>query len=238
MQLNIKFGRRIRDWIHTIILLVVVILLKSFLFEQCFVPTGSMLPTIVPGDIILATKYDYGYSTNCFWPIGWAKKGAKVIFAKEPERGDIVIVKCECEGLWGSIFKQSLIKRLVGLPGDRMQFVDGKLFINGLMADREICEGATNTYIETLPQGKKFKVISRSDVEPYNSDPFYLPQGKYFLLGDNRDNSSDSRYELGYVSREQIVAKAKFVLLRTNKTINPLSWSIRESMKTLDGKVH
>lgn len=217
-----------------VLVLLLIIAVKSFLAEHCFIPTGSMMPTILPGDIILATKYDYGYSANSLWPIKLPVKSNKVLFSSKPERGDIIIIKTSADGLFGKIFGKPLIKRLIGLPGDKVQFINGMLFINDISVKKDFLSATESDvkYGETLSEGKKYAILEKG-ASTYNSPVFRVPDEKYFFLGDNRDNSADSRYSLGSVNREQLVAKAKCILLRTNKSINPLRWDLRDSLKTL-----
>jgi signal peptidase I len=217
-----------------VLILLLIIALKSFLGEHCFIPTGSMMPTIMPGDIILATKYDYGYSINSLWPIKLPMKSNKVLFSSKPERGDIIIIRTSGEGLFDRIFGKPLIKRLVGLPGDKLQFINGMLFINDIAVSKDFVSADDGgvKYKETLPEGKNYIMLENGD-GAYNSAIFHVPDQQYFFLGDNRDNSADSRYSLGSVNREQLVAKAKCILLRTNKSINPLNWCLKSSLKSL-----
>lgn len=218
-------------------ILLLIAALKSFLIEHYLVPSGSMLPNIVPGDIILATKYDYGYSGNSLWPV--RLDSSRVVFASEPKRGEIIIIRDRSHGLTGRIFGTRLIKRLVGLPGDKLQFINGMLFINDVAADKELLgvEGTEAEYEEKLPGGTRY-VVLENGLGSSNSEVFHVPNGQYFFLGDNRGNSADSRGSLGYVPRECLVAKAKYVLLRTNKSINPLKWCLKKSLTKLECKVN
>ncbi len=214
------------------LLLLIVVFTRSLVFEFFRIPTGSMEPTIAPGDFILATKYDYGYSTYSAWPLRLPEKTfSQRIYAKIPARGDVVVIRSE----------PRLIKRLIGLPGDKIQFINNKLFINGVAAKKEFLHSFINkagliehSYRETI--GNRSYTIYETEKRPsshINSQIYLVPQQCYFLIGDNRDNSADSRGHLGYVPEKLLVAKAKFVIISTSNSFNPTNWQIKRFFTNL-----
>ncbi len=224
----------IKKWKFFILLLLIVIFARSLVFEFFFVPTGSMRPTINPGDFIFATKYDYGYSTYSAWPFRLPEKTfSSRIFTKPPARGDIVVIRRKNE--------PRLIKRLVGLPGDKIQFINGKMFINNVAIKKEFLEPLISqnknlrfAYRETLD--KNSYTLYEEEVRPQqhlNSRTYFVPTKCYFLLGDNRDNSADSRAALGCVPEKFLIAKAKFVIAATNNSFDPRNWSFKRFFTNL-----
>jgi len=222
------------NWKSLSAMLVVVVMLRSFVFGLCFVPTGSMMPTINPGDLVFVTNYDYGYSTYSLWPFAVTDKifdGR--IYAKAPARGDIVVIRRKNE--------PRLLKRLIGLPKDKIQFANGKMLVNDVVVQKEFLgsfianDGTiTHRYKEVL-DGKSYTTHEK-DKRPedhINSKIYLVPNGHYFLLGDNRDNSADSRSELGCVSQNLLIAKARLVLIPTAKSFNPKNWNISRFFTSL-----
>ena len=189
---------------------------RTVAFEPFNIPSGSMIPTLLIGDYLFVSKYSYGYSRHSM-PFSIGPGGGR-IFERMPERGDVVVFKKPPEA------KIDYIKRVVGLPGDRIQVKGGILFINGTPVERQRIEDFIERdrdgnifralqYIETLPNGKKHRIIeSHGDTGPADNTPEYkVPEGHYFMMGDNRDNSADSRFlsEVGYVPAENLVGRAE-----------------------------
>lgn len=196
--------------------------LVTLLFAVFHIPSESMQPSLQVGDRVLVSKFSYGYSRHSL-PLGlgyvlpesWSGR----IFGSTPERGDVVVVRDPGQGI-------NLIKRVIGLPGDRIEMRDGRLFINGdriprtpagtvRYRDRSGVVVQAAVYTETLPGGVEHTIYERSD--NYSLDdvgPFVVPENNLFLMGDNRDASADSRVALGlgYVHRDEVVGEAVTVL--------------------------
>ena len=193
---------------------------SSFLFEPFNIPSGSMVPTLLVGDYLFVSKSSYGYSRYSF-PLSVVPFGGR-IFAKNPERGDVAVFRQPNEtGI-------SFIKRIVGLPGDRIQVKGGVLHINNISVKRTYMGLATATngfttlnfkvYEETLPNGSSHLIQERSDNDAYdNTAEYQVPQGHYFMMGDNRDNSRDSRTTaVGMVPFENLIGRADFLFFSHN----------------------
>ena len=193
---------------------------RSLLFEPFNIPSGSMIPTLLVGDYLFVSKYSYGYSRYSF-PFGVAPFDGR-IFESQPERGDV------------AVFRQpknetvAFIKRIVGLPGDRIQVTDGVLRINDVPVIRSKKGFATATdgynvikfvvYEETLPNGRSYVIQERSDNDMLDNTSVYeVPPGHYFMMGDNRDNSRDSRAaSVGMVPAENLIGRAERLFFSHN----------------------
>ncbi len=198
------------------------VLIRTFLFEPFSIPSGSMKPTLLVGDYLFVNKPAYGYSRYSF-PFGLAPLTGRV-WDKEPRRGDVIVFVVP-----GDSYKD-YIKRLIGLPGDTIQMRGGRLFINGELVEREARgvekvvgqdgeDQPLTTYVETLPDGVTHEIYEESDSEPLdNTPPYTVPDGHYFMMGDNRDNSGDSRvmHIVGFVPYENLVGRADFTFFSTN----------------------
>jgi signal peptidase I len=189
---------------------------RTVLFEPFNIPSGSMIPTLLIGDYLFVSKYAYGYSRYSM-PFGIGPGGGRIL-EKQPERGDVVVFKKPTEN------KVDYIKRVVGLPGDRIQMISGILYINGTAVERKRIEDFVERdrdgniirapqYVETLPNGHSHRIIEFfGDNGPAdNTREYVVPPGHYFMMGDNRDNSADSRFlgEVGYVPAENLVGRAE-----------------------------
>jgi signal peptidase I len=204
------------ETIRTIIYAVLIaIVVRTFAYEPFNIPSGSMKPTLLIGDYLFVSKTSYGYSRHSF-PFSWPVFSGR-IWSAPVERGDVVVFKLPSDG------KTDYIKRIVGLPGDRLQMKGGILYINDQPVQREpigewVDEDGTGfkEYIETLPNGVRHRIIERSDDGPYdNTDVYVVPAGHYFGMGDNRDNSADSRANVGYIPEENLVGRASFLFYST-----------------------
>ncbi|MGB4107719.1 MAG: signal peptidase I [Alphaproteobacteria bacterium] len=205
-----------------IIAVVLALLIRSFLYEPFNIPSGSMKPTLEIGDYLFVNKPAYGYSRYSF-PFGIVPISGR-LWAAEPKRGDVIVFKLP------SNTHIDYIKRVIGLPGDRIQVRSGRLYINdelvpreplGMVKEDEPPEGpvAMVEYLETLPGGVIHRIYEESDDEILDdTGVFEVPDGHYFMMGDNRDNSQDSRVTgmVGFVPLENIVGEADFIFFSTN----------------------
>ncbi len=202
---------------------VIALLIRTFLFEPFNIPSTSMKPTLLVGDYLFVYKPSYGYSRYSF-PFGLAPIEGRM-WGKEPERGDIIVFALPKAGI-------NLIKRLVGLPGERIQVKKGRLYINGEIVPRQFvrvfdedkgpAEGMVKTYeyLETLPGGVVHTIYEEGDDKTYDdTEEYTVPEDHYFMMGDNRDNSQDSRVQemAGYVPFEYFVGRADFLFFSTNQ---------------------
>ena len=199
--------------------LLIAGVIRSFIFQPFNIPSGSMEGTLLVGDYLFVSKAAYGYSRYSF-PFGAIPFSGRFM-ASTPTRGDVVVFKFPGDN------STDYIKRLVGLPGDRIQMKDGVLYINDKavpkvkVADYVEDFGGqphhVNQYRETLPNGVAYDVLDRDtqgDLD--NTQVFVVPEGHYFMMGDNRDNSSDSRASVGYVPFENFVGKAEIIFFSTD----------------------
>ena len=203
---------------------LIAIVIRTVAFEPFNIPSGSMLPTLLVGDYLFVSKYSYGYSKHSL-PFGLGFFSARVL-ERQPERGDVVVFKLPRDN------STDFIKRVVGLPGDRIQLRDGILYINEKAVRRERIEDffiedrfgnsrAVTQYVETMSNGVRYRTL---DVNPPNASDntrvFTVRAGHYFMMGDNRDNSLDSRFAsgVGQVPAENLVGRAEVLFFSTNGT--------------------
>ena len=218
--------------------LVIAIATRSLLIQPFYIPSSSMEPNLLVGDRIFVTKYSYGYSKHSFPFSPPIFKGR--IMHKNPERGDIVVFKTPADN------RTDYIKRLVGLPGDKVQFISSNLYINSsevmksrLSTNDIIFCGKKKidvfTFEELLPNGKKFITVYSKEYTFQNSDPFIIPKNHYFFLGDNRDCSKDSRFlsSVGYVHKDNLVGKAQFIFFSSDRSIGSIFsfWKWNKSLR-------
>jgi signal peptidase I len=195
---------------------VIALSIRTFLFEPFNIPSGSMFPTLLVGDYLFVEKYSYGYSQYSF-PFGLVRFKGRLM-ESVPERGDIAVFRQPKQP------KIDYIKRLVGLPGDRIQVRDGLLFVNDKPVVREYVGpeqledtgrlASYSKYIETLPNELKHYIYEVSDNMPLDdTQEFTVPEGHYFAMGDNRDGSLDSRVQdqVGFIPAENLVGRAAFI---------------------------
>lgn len=199
--------------------ILIALMVRTFAFEPFNIPSGSMIPTLLVGDYLFVSKFSYGYSKHSM-PFSLPIIPGRV-FESEPERGDVVVFKLPSDT------SQDYIKRVIGLPGDTVQVKEGRLYINNKMVERERIEdyiltdgggrsAAVPQYIETLPNGRVHRILEMfGDQGPSdNTEAFTVPEGHFFMMGDNRDNSADSRAfaaRFRFVPIENLVGRAEFL---------------------------
>ena len=207
-----------------IIALFFALIIRSIFIQPFYIPSSSMEPNLLIGDRLFVTKYSYGYSKHSF-PFSPPIINGR-LFSKKPKVGDVIVFKTPADN------RTDYIKRLIGLPGDNIQFINGDLFVNNNQIlksrisknDIIYCGKQTieiNTYEEKLSNGKTHNTVYLKNYSFQNSDAFIVPAKHYFFLGDNRDCSKDSRYlsSVGYVSHENLVGNATIIFF-SNDTVS------------------
>ncbi|CCD94787.1 Signal peptidase I (SPase I) (Leader peptidase I) [Bradyrhizobium sp. ORS 375] len=222
-------GETVRVVVHALLIALVI---RTFLFQPFNIPSGSMKATLLVGDYLFVSKYSYGYSHFSIPQSPNIFSGR--IFGSEPRRGDIVVFRLPKDT------EIDYIKRVIGLPGDRIQMRDGLLYINDVPVQRErlsdfVGEDPCGTadsiarvkrWKETLPNGVSYETLDCFDHGPYDStDPYIVPPGNFFMMGDNRDNSTDSRVPaaVGYVPFENIIGRAQMIFFSIRE--NEHAWA-------------
>ncbi len=209
------------DTVKTVVYAVLIaILIRTVWFEPFKIPSGSMYPTLYVGDYLFVSKYSYGYSKHSL-PLSLPLFEGR-IWESAPERGDVVVFKFPQDN------RTDYIKRVIGLPGDKIKLKEGRLYINGSEVERHQSDDfvlRTDTgnaeryrqYEEILPNGVKHKILEISDHEMHDDfDEIEVPKGNYFMMGDNRDRSDDSRVNVGFVPAENLEGKARFLFFSHN----------------------
>ena len=233
---------------------IAVVLFRSFVFAPFYIPSESMLPRLLNGDYLLLAKWPYGFSRRSL-PFGVPLLPEKRVLASDPARGDVVVFKAPAH------FEEDWIKRVIGLPGDTVQMKDGQLVLNNVpvpkvrISDFEVtvspntrcyssqfmakrADGADvcryPRFTETLPGGKSYDVLDLNNSNPKDTtDPVVVPEGSVFLMGDNRDNSEDSRYPaspdggIGLVPIDNLLGRATVMMWSTDggaEWLKPWTW--------------
>ena len=219
--------------------LIIAIFIRSIFIQPFYIPSSSMEPNLLVGDRLFVTKYSYGYSKHSF-PFSPNLFKGRIMFS-EPKRGDVIVFKTPADN------RTDYIKRLIGLPGDEIQFIDGSLYVNNnqiiktLVSSTDVifCGNQSikvNTFEEKLPNGKKYKATYRKEYSFQNSDKFLIPENHFFFLGDNRDCSKDSRFlsEVGYVHKNNLVGKAQILFFSSDYKIGSILkfWQWKEILRT------
>ena len=218
--------------------LIIAVIIRSLLIQPFYIPSSSMEPNLLVGDRLFVTKYTYGYSKHSF-PFSPPFFNGRIIFNK-PKRGDVVVFKTPADN------RTDYIKRLIGLPGDQIQFIESNLYVNNSEIiksivsknDKIFCGQNTinvNTFEEVLPNEKKYTAVYLKQYPFQNSDPFRVPDDHYFFLGDNRDCSKDSRFltSVGYVHKNNLVGKAQFIFFSSDKSVGSIFsfWKWNKSLR-------
>jgi signal peptidase I len=224
------------ETIKTLVYAVAIaIVIRTFLYEPFNIPSGSMVPTLLVGDYLFVSKFSYGYSRYSL-PFGLPLISGRAFF-RAPHRGDVIVFKYPRDP------STDYIKRLIGLPGDKIQVIEGTVYINDVPVKRTRTDSFVDPetgvlrqqFVETLPNGVQHPILlaprdyptppkrcddpkeESRDME--NTCPFIVPPAHYFMMGDNRDNSADSRDPssgVGYVPAENLVGHAEFIFFSTN----------------------
>jgi len=219
--------------------LIIALLIRSFLFQPFYIPSSSMEPNLLIGDRLFVSKYSYGYSRHSlpFSPKIFDDR----FLEKTPIRGDVIVFKTPADN------RTDYIKRLIGLPGDVIQFIDKNLYINESKIIREKINKHSKIncgnvqieadfYLETLPNGKKYVAAYNRDGTMTNSDKFIVPENYYFFMGDNRDCSKDSRFlsSVGYVNFNNLVGKAQLIFFSNDRKKGHFFkfWRWKQSIRT------
>jgi signal peptidase I len=211
-------------------IVLIALIFRAFLFQSYNIPSGSMLKNLLVGDYIFVSKYTYGYSKHSL-PFSIPLIPNR-IFSSNPVRGDVVVFKLPSDG------KTDYIKRVIGMPGDKVQIINGEVYINnqrlsykeiGIYEDNNLINrkrktlGCRNEKLkileETLPNGKSYNILD-SDITSYadNTGIYNVPEGHFFVMGDNRDNSQDSRYikSVGFIPFDNLVGRAELIFFSWN----------------------
>lgn len=212
------------ELVKTVVYAVLIALVvRSLAFEPFNIPSSSMKPTLLIGDYLFVSKFSYGYSRHSF-PLSLPPFEGRVLGAV-PERGDVVVFKLPSDG------RTDYIKRVIGLPGDRVQVRRGQLYLNGEVVPRQRLGTFSDDfrsrsdcaepilYRETLPGGRGHEILDCPNPALLDNTPlFTVPDAHVFVMGDNRDNSQDSRYAgVGFVPVENLVGEAQMIFFSTNQ---------------------
>lgn len=218
----------VKEFVKSIaVALAIVMTIRTFAFEFFHVPTPSLVPTVLVGDFLFVPKFSYGYSKHSF-PFSLPLFEGRIFYDTKPKRGDIAVFRLPKDP--GTFY----VKRVIGEPGDEVQMIQGRLHINGKelalrpIEDFTYEDNAGETpvsvpqFMETLPEGMEHKIIQINPGSRWdNTEAYHVPAGHYFMMGDNRQGSWDSRDldHLGYVPEEYFVGRAVRIVFSTKARI-------------------
>ncbi len=233
----------------------IALVIRIFLFQPFNIPSGSMIPTLLVGDYLFVSKYSYGYSRYSF-PFGIDLFSGRILNS-QPDRGDVIVFKTPTDN------STDYIKRLVGLPGDRIQMIGGVLNINGVPVKRERAPDlvedtkcgpnqVVHVYREILPNGRSYLTQKLSETCRFgrfgaadDTEVFVVPPKHYFMMGDNRDDSADSRFSIGngvgYVPEENLVGRARILFFSIEEDASwfaPWRWPLEIRWSRLGNVIH
>lgn len=223
--MDAEFKNKAKDEVKgTIVAILIALVIRTFLFQPFTIPSGSMYPTLMIGDFLFASKYPYGYSSKSFL-LGIPNFQGRVFEVGKPKVGEIVIFNNPKQT------HMDFIKRCVGVSGDKVQMRGGYLYINGVKSEVEYVDMYSYTdqygrvevakrYMETMPNGVKHYILKKFDFgtgSHDNTEEFVVPEGHYFMMGDNRDGSQDSRFldKVGYIPSASIIGRAELLFFST-----------------------
>ncbi len=225
-------GRFYESWTFLIVVCIAVpLFLRSVAYAPFHIPSGSMKPNLLVGDYLFVSKFAYGYSRYSF-PLG-IKFFEGRMMNTDPSRGDVIVFRMPTDT------KVDYIKRLIGLPGDTVQMIEGRLYLNGRLVPKERVDDFVEEqedgslrriprYRETLPEGLAYYVLDEDSHGRLDTTPLYrVPEGHYFFMGDNRDNSQDSRVQnlVGFVPGDNLVGRAELIFFSNSGTLwKPFKW--------------
>ena len=231
---------KIIDNIKTLLVaLIIAILIRSLLFQPFYIPSSSMEPTLLVGDRIFVSKYTYGYSKHSF-PFSPPLLKNRVFYSK-PNYGDLVVFKTPSDN------RTDFIKRLIGFPGDEVQFKNGDLFINNKLINKSKISNRSDIrcadknievseFNEEILNKKNYNVVYKIKGSMINTDIYKVPNNHFFFLGDNRDCSSDSRFlsNVGYVHKNNLVGKARIIFFSNDTKVSSVLkfWKWNKSFRT------
>ena len=235
MKTKKTLAANIKEWI---VVLSTFIVISCFLFQPFKIPSGSMIPTLLVGDFLIVNKFCYGYSNDSFrigtFTFPLPKITKRLMMSKTPQAGEVVVFRNEKDR------NLNYIKRVIGVPGDKIELKDGVVHINDKPLElKEAGEYSIidrdeyvvyKKYIETLPNGYEHVIIKRygfGQIPLDNVGPFIVPEGHYFMMGDNRDNSQDSRVmeKVGFIPLNNILGRAECLFFSSSCSLfEVLKW--------------
>ncbi len=218
-------------------IIFIAILIRILIVEPFFIPSPSMNDTLLEGDYIFSTKYSYGYSKHSmlfFTPDSWNGR----VLINNPERGDVVIFRPP------HAMHMRFIKRLIGIPGDKVQVINNVVYVNDKPLPQEFVttihkeDGDYKQYVETAPNGAQYHILEAEAKDQWsdklgNTQVFQVPEDSYFFMGDNRKRSNDSRADLGFVPFENFIAKAQFIYFSDSAYLWLSEWGVKKQFEQI-----